>query len=157
MFGSISQRVKKVKSFSQTHKKVATSSSTEKDKGKCCRRGKAGHHCYIKNATCNYCKLPGHLNSVCRNKKSKAPIKMARIISVYNATNVSDRRCRVCSDNVSDNFCAVLKLQILVYINSQEVRMKLDTAAKGNFFREMSEKVGQTRSSKVLSTISICH
>ena len=124
VFGSIHKRVQKVKSFLRIYKKAATSLSTEKDKGKCHCCGKAGYlalDCYFKNATCNYCKLQGYLESVCRKKKSKTPTKTAKIISVCNATNAVD------------NFCRVPKLQILLYINSQEVRMELDTAIGGNF------------------------
>ena len=124
VFGSIPKRVQKVKSFLQIRKKAATSLSTEKDKGKCHCCGKAGYlapDCYFKNATCNYCKLQGHLESVCRKKKSKTPTKVAKIISVCNATNAAN------------NFCRVPKLQIPVYINSQEVRMELDTATEGSF------------------------
>ena len=69
-----------------------------KDKGKCYRCGKAGHlapDCYFKNATCNYYKLQGHLESVCRKKKAKRQPKTAKMISVCNATNASDNFCRV--------------------------------------------------------------
>ena len=133
VFGSIPERVQKAKGFLQTQKKVL---STEKHKGKCYRCEKAGHlapDCYFKNATCNYCKLQGHLESVCPKKKSKASIKTAKFIFVCNATDASD------------NFCRVPKLQIPVYINSQEVRMELDTATGRNCFsQEVWKKLGKS-------------
>ena len=146
VFGSIPERVYKVKSFWQTRKKFATSSSIEKDKGKFYRCGQAGHlvivifighcyfichcyfillfigHCYFKNATCNYCKLQGHLNLFAGKEKQNVN-KNGKFISVCNA---------------SYNFCRVTKLQISVYINSQQVCMELDTATGGNF---LSQKV----------------
>ena len=118
--------------FSQAYKKVL---STEKDIGKCYRCGKADYlapDCHFKNAACDYCKLEGHLESVFRKTKSKVPIKTARITYVCNATIASD------------NFCRVPKLQIPVYINSQEVRMELDTTTGGIFLsQEVWKKLGK--------------
>ena len=113
---------------------------------------KANHlapDCYFKNATCNYCKLQGDLECVYREKKSKALLKTAEIISVCDGTNASN------------NFCRLPKLQIPVYINFQEFRMELDTATGGNFnSQEVWKKLGKPDLEKVWKKsslpISIC-
>ena len=128
VFGSISESVNKVKSFQHTPKRTTSHPpSTEKDKAKCYRCGKVGHiapDCHFKNAICNYCKLQGHLESVCRKKKNKISTKSVKSIYACNVTNASN------------NFCRVPKLQVPVYINSQQVCFELDTATGGNFLSE---------------------
>ena len=65
-------------------------------------------------------------------KEKQTPIKTAKIISFCNATNALD------------NFCRVPKLPIPIYINSQEVRIELDTATGGNFLsQEVWKKLGK--------------
>ena len=138
VFGSIPEHVKKVKGFLQTHKK---------DKGKCYRCGKAGHlapDCYFKKATCNYCKLQGYLESVSRKKKSKVPIKTAKIISVCNATNASDNFLQSSQVANSSLHQFLRGLYEIGHCNGRQF----------SFTRSL-KKVGQTGFSKVLPKISI--
>ena len=128
VFGSPSERIHKVKSFPQAQKRTSTQpSSTEKNIVKCYRCGKVGHlapDCYFKTATCNYCKIQGHLESVCRKKKNKTSANKVKSIYACNVTKSSN------------NFCRVPRLQVPVYINSQQVCIELDTATGGNFLSE---------------------
>ena len=73
VYGSNFQQVHKVKSFQQGSKKATNHQVDEQTKRKCYRCGKSSHlapDCPWKTSTCNFCKIQGHLEVVCRKKAS---------------------------------------------------------------------------------------
>ena len=132
VYGSITTPVHKIKSLKQASKKTSHSSD-DKSQRKCYRCGKASHlapDCRFKTATCNYCKIQGHLETVCRKK-----ILSQKPGTSKGTGKVQSIETCVLSDT-SHDFCRVPSLRVPVYILSTWVRMELDTATGGNFISE---------------------
>ena len=131
--GSESTLVHAVKSFKQAGRNCSYSSD-DKTTRKCNRYGKDSHlapDCRFKTVTCNYCKIQGHLESICCKKN------LVQKCSTSKGTGKiqSIETCAI--SNTSDNFCRVSCLQVLVYIHSTcRLCMKLGTATGGNFISE---------------------
>ena len=103
-------------------KKPATNSPTIKDNArKCYRCGKSNHlapACKHNFTTCRYCNIVGHLKIVCQKKAKVIAQRNVQCIQVNNLLNSIDRSPKV---------------ECTVSINSQSVRLELDTATSGNF------------------------
>ncbi|XP_067948855.1 uncharacterized protein [Watersipora subatra] len=63
--------------------------STSADQQKCYQCGKSNHksiECRYKKYTCNYCKLTGHLEIICRKKQKGAmPLNLVKAVKAVNA------------------------------------------------------------------------
>ena len=124
--GTKPKPVNKVKQ--QSSKSTRKESSNQRTSVKCFRCGKGNHKapdCRHKDATCNYCNIKGHLESVCRKKqkaantKSNEPQTDCKRIDVVKAVPAHQ-------DNLS-------KLEVPVEIQGQRCLMEIDTATTGNF------------------------
>ena len=96
-------------------KKLATSSSTSNGNARKCYRCGNSNHLFT---TCRYCNIVGHLEIVCRKKAKVTAQRNVQCILVNNLLNFIDRSPKV---------------ECTVSINSQSVRLELDTATSGNF------------------------
>ena len=111
--------VQKLKSKSA----VGSSKDSSKSKVKCYRSGNANHvstDCRFKNAICNYCKITGHLEKVCRKKahQSKSSVKSIRLLEV---------------NSILDRCTSVPKLEVGIAVNDTNAAVELGTASAGNF------------------------
>ena len=130
----------KVRTTGGKHRKkpqpeATTSSTSESTSGKNCYRcGKGPHRpsdCRYMNATCNYCKIKGHLQAVCRKKSRFRQNEVRRIEHVR---------------SVSSN---APKLQVPVCIDSTPLTVQLDTATGANFLSKSSwKKLGEPKLDK---------
>ena len=93
---------------------------------RCSRCGNSGHiatSCKFKEAKCNFRKLTGYLEAVCRKKaRSKAQAQGVKWIDVLEMVKAAP-----CPNS------EVQKLQVPIYINGKAFTLELDTAAGGNF------------------------
>ena len=119
VYSSTVAQVSKKRNFVR---KPATNSPTIKDNArKCYRCGNFNHlapACKHKFTTCRYCNIVGHLEIVCRKKAKVTALRNVQCILVINLLNSIDRSPKV---------------ECTVSINSQSVRLELDTATSGNF------------------------
>ena len=120
--------------------KYHTGKNADKEKSVMCHRcGKSNHQapeCHNKDMLiCNYCKIKGHLESVCRTKKKEARKsndhqKMVRRIDVVNTVPSHP-------DNLP-------KLEVPVKIQGQSCNMEIDTGTAANFISNSNwEKLGK--------------
>ena len=121
VYGSNSKSVFKVKGTSTKPAKKPVSNipstSGSKPQRKCYRCGKANHlapSCPYKDFTCNFCRIKGHLEAVCKKKH----VNWIDFVKAVPRTSV------------------VPKLEIPIRIKNHTLNMELDTAAGGNFISE---------------------
>ena len=135
--GTKTQSVQQVKSrpsippSQQQDKSQSKGSQTQK--GICYRCGGNNHHaqkCNFTDTTCNFCKITGHLERVCRQQqatqKASQPIKR---INLVHSVLVHEE--------------IVPKLEVTLDIEGSKCLMELDTATTCNFLsRTYWEKMG---------------
>ena len=141
VFGSKLQPVSKVNVQKLKPKSaVVTSKDSSKSKVKCYRCGNAIHVATdyrFKDAICNYCKITGHLEKVCRKKAqhSKSSVKSIRLLEV---------------NSIPDRCTSVPKLEVAIAVNDTNVAVELDTAAADNFLSLQDwERLGRPSLSEV--------
>ena len=108
VYGSNSQQVHKGKSFQQGSKKATNHQVDEQTKRKCYRCGKSSHlapDCRFKTSACNFCKIQGHLEVVCRKKasaqKSSSSTRSVKSIGLCTLSTVTFAKFLHCSFRLS--------------------------------------------------------
>lgn len=137
VYGSKPQYVQKVSSR-KFQNKASSSSEAAKSKVKCYRCGNSNHvapDCRFKDAVCNFCKITGHLEKVCRKKAQRAT--GTRSVKAIDAEQVN---------SITNGVTSVPKLEIDIMLNNTKVTVELDTATAGNFlsFQEW-ERLGKPK------------
>ena len=92
----------------------------------CYRCGKTNHlssACRFRNAVCNFCKIKGHLESVCRKKAWQHSTSL--VCHIDAAPEILHA--------VEDDETSSPKLNVSLKIGSHPISFELDTATKGNF------------------------
>jgi hypothetical protein len=132
---SMPSPVYKVESQQQDQGSKASSRNWNKADGQdqaemCYRCGKSDHRankCKHARATCNYCRKTGHLEKVCRMKKSENGSQVKRIFRIDLVPLQKDRGSWVSDEDT------LPRLEVPLQISDHTVQMELDTATMDNF------------------------
>ena len=79
--------------------------------------------CRFRNVICNFCKIKGHLESVCRKKARQRSTSLVRHIDA--APEILNA--------IEDDETSSPKLNVSLKIGSHSISFELDTATKDNF------------------------
>ena len=89
------QSVHKVTANKFSKKTASNSEDSGRPKVKCFRCGKTNHvapNCRFKDAVCNFCKITGHLEKVCRKKTQQSTTSPVKAIDVQEVNSIANSR-----------------------------------------------------------------
>ena len=105
-------------------KTALNSKDSGRPKVKCFRCGKTNHvapDCRFKDAVCNFYKIAGHLEKVCRKKTQQSTTSLVKAINVPEV------------NSIANGVTSVPKLEVVIVVNDTKVTVELDTATAANF------------------------
>ena len=118
------QSVHKVTANKFSKQTASNSKDSGRPKVKCFRCGKTNHvapDCRFKDAVCNFCKITGHLEKVCRKKTQQSTTSPVKAIDIQEV------------NSIANGVTSVPKLEVVIAVNDTKVTVELDTATAANF------------------------
>ena len=118
------QSVHKVNANKFSKKTASNSKDSGRPEIKCFRCGKTNHvspDCRFKDAVCDFCKITGHLQKVCRKKAQQSTTSPVKAIDVQEVNSIANR------------VTSVPKLEVVIAVNDTKVTAELDSATTANF------------------------
>ena len=118
------QSVHKVNATKFSKKTASNSKDSGRSEIKCFRCGKTNQvapDCRFKDAVCDFCKITGHLQKVCRKKTQQFTTSPVMAIDVQEV------------NSIANGVTSVPKLEVVIAENDTKVTVELDTATAANF------------------------
>ena len=117
--------VHKVTANKFSKKTASNSKDSGRPKVKCFRCGYTNHvapDCRFEDAVCNFCKITGHLEKVCRKKTQQCTTSPVKTINVQEV------------NSIVYGITSVPKLEVVIAVNDTKVTVELYTATAANLF-----------------------